>query len=242
MFAACLILFFFCCHLEDGGTMFIWNVGWLSSHYTALYRRKYNFFMLSLHKETKINPLYIYNIRPLISLPKLHLGIQWNFVYVLCTKMCCMKLVVTHFFHCGSTAQFWTMAASIKLSVSFRLLDLGESAWLLGRVISSSQGLCLSAPGDCEDGEVGGMNGFFFWQGKPKYSEKTCPDANLSTTNHTCQTQARTRAAAVGSQRLTASTVARPVVTHTDTVWPVNLRYTKPRRTYTSIHFLIIGS
>jgi hypothetical protein len=50
--------------------------------------------------------------------------------------------------------------------------------------------------GDCDDGEVGGM----FWQGTPKYSEKTCPDATLSTTNPTCQTQARTRAAAVGSQ------------------------------------------
>jgi hypothetical protein len=37
------------------------------------------------------------------------------------------------------------------------------------------------------------------WQGKPKYSEKTCPSATLSTTNPTCQTRARTRAAAVGS-------------------------------------------
>jgi hypothetical protein len=42
----------------------------------------------------------------------------------------------------GSTAQFWALAASIKLSVSFRLVDLGQSAGLLGRVISSSQGLC----------------------------------------------------------------------------------------------------
>jgi hypothetical protein len=66
----------------------------------------------------------------------------------------------------------------------------------------------LTAPGDCDDGEVGGMNGF--WQSKPKYSEKTCPDATLSTTNPTCQTRARTRAAAVGSQRLTASAMARP--------------------------------
>jgi hypothetical protein len=49
---------------------------------------------------------------------------------------------------------------SMKLSVSFQLLDLEQSAGLLGRVISSSQGLCVSAPGDCEDGEVGGMNGF----------------------------------------------------------------------------------
>jgi hypothetical protein len=42
------------------------------------------------------------------------------------------------------------------------------------------------------------------WQGKPKYSEKTCPSATLFTTNPTFQTRARTRAAAVGSQRLTA--------------------------------------
>jgi hypothetical protein len=42
----------------------------------------------------------------------------------------------------GSTAQFWAFAASMKLSVSFRLLDLGQSAELLWRVISSSQGLC----------------------------------------------------------------------------------------------------
>jgi hypothetical protein len=50
----------------------------------------------------------------------------------------------------------------------------------------------------------------WLWQGKPKYSEKTCPDATLSTTNPTCQARARTRGAAVGSQRLTASAMARP--------------------------------
>jgi hypothetical protein len=53
------------------------------------------------------------------------------------------------FFSCGSTAQFWALAASMKRSVSFRLLDLGQSAGLLGQVISSSQGLCVSAPSDC---------------------------------------------------------------------------------------------
>jgi hypothetical protein len=52
------------------------------------------------------------------------------------------------------------LAASMKLSVSFRLLDLGQSAGLLGRVISSSQGLCVSASGDYEDGEVGGITGY----------------------------------------------------------------------------------
>jgi hypothetical protein len=37
---------------------------------------------------------------------------------------------------------FWALAASMKLSILFQLLDLGQSAVLLGRVISSSQGLC----------------------------------------------------------------------------------------------------
>jgi hypothetical protein len=46
------------------------------------------------------------------------------------------------FFWWGYTAEFWALAATMKLSVSFRFLDLGQSAGLLGRVISSSQGLC----------------------------------------------------------------------------------------------------
>jgi hypothetical protein len=66
----------------------------------------------------------------------------------------------------------------------------------------------VPVPGDCEDREIGGMK--CGWQGKPKYSEKTCPNAILSTTNPTFQTLARSRAAAVGSQRLTASAMARP--------------------------------
>jgi hypothetical protein len=49
------------------------------------------------------------------------------------------------------------------------------------------------------------------WQGKPKYSEKTCPSATLSATDPTYQSRARTRAAAVGSQRLTAWAMARPL-------------------------------
>jgi hypothetical protein len=48
----------------------------------------------------------------------------------------------------------------MKVSVSFRLLDLGQSAELLGRAISSSEGICVSAPADSEDGEVGGMKSF----------------------------------------------------------------------------------
>jgi hypothetical protein len=49
------------------------------------------------------------------------------------------------------------------------------------------------------------------WQGKPKYSEKTRPNAALSTQITICCTDAR--AAAVGSQRLTASATARPICT-----------------------------
>jgi hypothetical protein len=40
----------------------------------------------------------------------------------------------------------------------------------------------VSAPGDCENGEFGGMK---IWGGGAKYSEKTCPTATLSITNTT---------------------------------------------------------
>jgi hypothetical protein len=62
----------------------------------------------------------------------------------------------------------------------------------------------VPALGDYEDGEFG--------RGKLKHSEKTCPSATLSTTNPTWPDRARTQAAAVGSQQLTAWTVARPYV------------------------------
>jgi hypothetical protein len=49
----------------------------------------------------------------------------------------------------------------MKRSVSFRLLDLGQSTVLLGRLIQLVARTLLTAPGDCDDdGEVGGMNGF----------------------------------------------------------------------------------
>jgi hypothetical protein len=51
-------------------------------------------------------------------------------------------IYILFFSSCGCTAKFWALATFIKLSVSFRLLDLGQSAGLIGRVISSSQGLC----------------------------------------------------------------------------------------------------
>jgi hypothetical protein len=53
-----------------------------------------------------------------------------------------VKLQHDIYFPCDSTAQFWALTVSMNLSVSFQLLDIGQSAGLLGRVISSSQGLC----------------------------------------------------------------------------------------------------
>jgi hypothetical protein len=98
-----------------------------------------------------------------------------------------------------------------RLHETFRFISVttsrtvGGTSWTGDRFVARP---LLTAPGDY-DGEVGAMNGL--WQGKPKYSEKTCPDATLSTINPTCQTRARTRACMVGSQRLTASAMARTI-------------------------------
>jgi hypothetical protein len=100
-----------------------------------------------------------------------------------------------------------------RLHETFRFISVtrcrtvGRTPWTGDQLVARP---LLTAPGDSDDGEVGGISGF--WQGKPKYSEKTCPDATLSTTNLTCQTRARTRAAVVGSQRLTASAMAWPLI------------------------------
>jgi hypothetical protein len=99
-----------------------------------------------------------------------------------------------------------------RLHETFRFISVtrsrtvGTTPWTGDQLVARP---LLTASGDCVDGEVGGMDGFL--QGNPKYSEKTCPDATLSTTNPTCQTRARTQAAAVGSQRLNATTMARPL-------------------------------
>jgi hypothetical protein len=67
----------------------------------------------------------------------------------------------------------------------------------------------LPTPGDYDNGENRWNDD---WQRKPKYSEKTCPSATSSSTNPTCSARTRTRTAAVGSQRLTAWAMARPVL------------------------------
>jgi hypothetical protein len=63
----------------------------------------------------------------------------------------------------------------------FNMHSGGEESKLGPIGMSALYSPIVPAPGDCGDGEFGGMN----WQGKPKYSRKTCPDATLSTTNPT---------------------------------------------------------
>jgi hypothetical protein len=59
----------------------------------------------------------------------------------------------------------------------------------------------LHVPGDYEDRDFGGIT---IGMGKPEYSEKTCPSSIFPTKIPLDQTRARTRVAAVVSQRLTA--------------------------------------
>jgi hypothetical protein len=55
-----------------------------------------------------------------------------------------------------------------------------------------------------DDDECGAISGMNDWQGKLKYSEKTCPSAALSTTNPTGIDLALNPSIVVGSSRLTA--------------------------------------
>jgi hypothetical protein len=113
--------------------------------------------------------------------------------------------------HSTNQNSFWEVSIPWVFQKCLRLSFI----WILGGgVYTGSTRHCghfwpiVPAPGDCEDGEVGGMNGSV--RGNRSTRRKPVPDATLSTTNRTCQTRARTRAAAVGSQRLTASVMTRP--------------------------------
>jgi hypothetical protein len=65
----------------------------------------------------------------------------------------------------------------------------------------------VPAPGDCEDGEFGGMK---IGKGNRNTRRKTAPAQLCPQEIPLDQIRVRTRAAAVGSQRLTASAMARP--------------------------------
>jgi hypothetical protein len=65
---------------------------------------------------------------------------------------------------------------------------------------SATEWPIVTAPGDCDDGEFGGM---MIGRGNQSTRRKPAPAPRYPTTNPTCQTRARNRDAAVGSQRLT---------------------------------------
>jgi hypothetical protein len=66
----------------------------------------------------------------------------------------------------------------------------------------------VPAPGDCEDGEICGMNG----RGNRSTRRKPAPAPLCPPQIPLDQTWDGTRAAAVGSQRLTASAMSRPTL------------------------------
>jgi hypothetical protein len=62
------------------------------------------------------------------------------------------------------------------------------------------------------------------WQGKPKYSEETCPSAALATTDPTLDLlRSRTQTAAVESRRLTALAMSLTLQLGLRTVWAILL-------------------
>jgi hypothetical protein len=66
---------------------------------------------------------------------------------------------------------------------------------------SASEWPIVPALSDYDDGEFGGIK---IGRRNRSTQKKTYPSATLSTTNPTCQTQVRIRAATIESQRLTA--------------------------------------
>jgi hypothetical protein len=97
--------------------------------------------------------------------------------------------------------------------------------------MSATRWPIVPAPGDCEDGEFGGMNGRGNWstRRKPAPTPLFPPQIPLD------QTRDWTRAAKVGSQQLTASAMVRPCTDHSranlsrmnrrrNTLWLVSAR------------------
>jgi hypothetical protein len=90
--------------------------------------------------------------------------------------------------------------------VEYSLYSLIKAVLFLFNLYSDPYWPIVPAPGDCEDGELGGMNG----RGNRSTRRKPAPAPLYSPQIPLDQTRDWTRAAAVGSQRLTASAMARP--------------------------------
>jgi hypothetical protein len=74
--------------------------------------------------------------------------------------ICCLVSAIITFFFCGYTAQFWALASPMKL-VRFtpvtRSRTVSSTPWTGDQLVARP---LLTAPVDCDDDEVGGMNGF----------------------------------------------------------------------------------
>jgi hypothetical protein len=77
---------------------------------------------------------------------------------------------------------------------------------------SATEWSIVPAPGDCNDGEFGGMKS---GRGNRSIREYLLQHHFVQHKSHLDQIRARIRAAAVGSQRLTAWAMARPWVKET---------------------------
>jgi hypothetical protein len=66
-----------------------------------------------------------------------------EYVYTNMISFRVLHIWCQYFFFFWLYSPIWALAASMKLSVSLQLLDLEQSAGLLGRVNSTSQGICL---------------------------------------------------------------------------------------------------
>jgi hypothetical protein len=99
-----------------------------------------------------------------------------------------------------------------RLHENFRFISftrsrtVGRTPWIGDQLVARP---LLTAPGDCDDGELGGMN--VFGRGNRSTRRKSASPPLCPPQIPTGQTRVRIRAATVGSQRLTASAMARPI-------------------------------
>jgi hypothetical protein len=98
--------------------------------------------------------------------------------------------------------------ACVVFQMFLIFLNSHSGGWSPNWVHSARRPLIVPAPGDCEDGEFGGMK---IGRGNRTIRRKPTPAAFCPPQIPLYQTRAWTRAAAVESQRLTAWAMARPI-------------------------------
>jgi hypothetical protein len=112
------------------------------------------------------------------------------------------------------------VGSEVLTAVLFLICIVGGGVQTGSTGTSATYWPIVPAPGDCEDGEFGGMNG----RGSRSTRRKPAPAPLCPPQIPLDESRAWTRAAAVGSQRLTASAMARPtaVVTKTSIFWDIS--------------------